>query len=235
MMKTCIITGASDGIGREVAKSISHQGFFKNIVLISRNEFNLKQTKNLMSKEANIIIKPFDLLQLEDIPRLIEDIYHLTGSIECLVNIAGYADPQPLFSTSIENLEKTFRINVFAPILLSKECAKYMKNFNSTKIVNVASTAGTSSRPGWISYSSSKAAMISVSNTLSDELAEYGIKVYTVSPGRCATSLRKKLAPDEDQSTIMQPEDVANIITQLVSPKENFLDGQNIIIRKKSF
>jgi short-subunit dehydrogenase len=233
-MKTCIITGASDGIGREVAKAISHQGFFKNIVLISRNESNLRQTESLMSKDTNIIIKPFDLLHLDEIPNLIKRIYILTDSIDCLINVAGYADPQPLFSTSIENLEKTYRINVFAPILLSKECSKYMKNFKNTKIINVASTAGITSRPGWISYSSSKAAMISLSNTLSDELAEYGIKIYTVSPGRCATTLRKKLAPDEDQSTIMQPEDVANIIAQLVSPYENFLDGQNIIIRKKN-
>ena len=101
------------------------------------------------------------------------------------------------------------------------------------KILNVASTAGMSPRPGWVSYASSKAAMISISQTLTEELAEYGIKVYCISPGRCATNLRKKLAPDEDPHTIMQPEDVARIICNLIGQGGNCIDGQNIVVRQK--
>lgn len=93
---------------------------------------------------------------------------------------------------------------MFAPVLLIRECVKYMKqNEGISKILNVASTAGITPRPGWLSYASSKAAVVSISQTLAEELAEYGIKVYCVSPGRCATALRRKLAPDEDQTKIM--------------------------------
>ena len=113
-----------------------------------------------------------------------------------------------------------------------RECVKYMKT-SGGKILNVASTAGMTPRPGWLSYASSKAALISMSQTLTEELAEYNIKVYCISPGRCATDLRKKLAPDEDPTTIMQPEEVAEIIRRLIDPDEACLDGQNIIIRKK--
>lgn len=72
-----------------------------------------------------------------------------------------------------------------------------------------------------------------MSQTLTEELAEYGIKVYCISPGRCATKLRRRLAPDEDPKTIMQPEDVAEVICNLISPTECCLDGQNIVIRKQ--
>src|SRR5690606_33840484 len=101
------------------------------------------------------------------------------------------------------------------------------------KILNVASTAGSSARPGWLAYASSKAALISISQTLSEELSEYGILVYCISPGRCATELRKILAPDEDPSTIMQPEDVGDVVYHLLSDTGMCLDGQNIVVRKQ--
>ena len=122
----------------------------------------------------------------------------------------------------------------FAPFLLIRECVKYMRdNAEASKILNVASTAGITPRPGWLSYASSKSSLVSMSQTLADELAEYNIKVYCVSPGRCATALRAKLAPGEDPTTVMQPNEVGEIICDLVAPGEFCLDGQNIIIRKK--
>jgi 3-oxoacyl-[acyl-carrier protein] reductase len=72
-----------------------------------------------------------------------------------------------------------------------------------------------------------------MSQTLTAELSEYGIMIYCISPGRCATNLRKRLAPDEDPTTIMQPEEVAEVIVRLIDPVEQCLDGQNIVIRKQ--
>ena len=74
---------------------------------------------------------------------------------------------------------------------------------------------------------------MSLSATLSDELAGRGIKVYSISPGRCATDLRRILAPEEDLSTIMQPEEVADVIARLLDESEAILDGQNIIVRRQ--
>ena len=117
---------------------------------------------------------------------------------------------------------------------MCRECAKYMKKNNDvSKIINIASTAGSTPRPGWSVYAMSKASIIEMSATLTEELAAYGIKVYCLSPGRCATELRRKLAPEEDQSKIMQPQSVGEEIARMASKKETCLDGQNIIIRKK--
>lgn len=232
-MKTCIITGASSGIGKATALETAKRGEYKKLVLVGRN-INTQEIDTLF-KDFDLEVYPykFDLGEIDNIPDLVKDIYNKTGSIDCLLNIAGYTDPQPALNTSYESLVKTYDVNVFAPFILIRECTKYMKHNESSKILNVASTAGITPRPGWISYASSKAAIISMSETLSAELAEYGINVYCISPGRCATPLRRKLAPDEVQSTIMQPEEVAEIICNLVSENEKCLDGQNIVVRKK--
>lgn len=234
MGKTCVITGAGSGIGRATALAIAATDEFSYLVLIGKTEEKLRETENMLNTPATVEIIPYDLVNLDGIPALIQGIFERSGSIDCLLNIAGYTDPQSLLTTTAENLLTTYQTNVFAPVILIRECVKYMKqNREICKIVNVASTAGITPRPGWLSYSSSKAAVVSMSQTLSEELAEYGIKVYCVSPGRCATALRRKLAPDEDQSKIMQPEEVGHIIRDLVSGSERCLDGQNIVIRKK--
>lgn len=233
-MRSCIITGASAGIGRATAIEVSKLNQFDNIVLISRRKDRLEETKSLIKANCNVIVFPYDMEIIDGIPKLVERIYEECGSIDCLLNIAGYTDPQSIFETTEENLKKTFSVNVFAPYLMSKECAKIMrKNKTISKIVNIASTAGSSPRPGWSVYAMSKAAIIEMSMTLSEELASYGIKVYCISPGRCATDLRRKLAPEEDQTKIMQADTVGKEIARMVHNDEICLDGQNIIVRKK--
>lgn len=232
-MKTCIITGAGSGIGREVAISLSRTADFTNIALLGRNMKTLSETKSMMeSMYKDISLWGINFQEPEKIPAVIESVFEKYGAIDCLLNIAGYTDPQPLLQTTLESMENTYKVNVFSPFMLMKETVRYMKKTGG-KILNVASTAGMTPRPGWLSYSSSKASVISMSQTLTEELAEYGIKVYCVSPGRCATKLRKRLAPNEDPSTIMQPDEVAEVICNLISQSGNCLDGQNIVIRKQ--
>lgn len=233
-MKTCVITGAGSGIGRAAAVEIAKLNEFTDLALIGRREDNLQETARMIGPCARSHALPFDLAQLEKIPDMVKGIYETCKSIDCLLNVAGHTDPQPLLTTTLENIKTTYAINVFAPFMLSRECVKYMRsNTGISKILNVASTAGISTRPGWLSYASSKASVVAMSQTLSEELAEYNIRVYCVSPGRCATALRRILAPAEDPSTIMQPEEVGRILAALISDKECCLDGQNIVIRKK--
>lgn len=232
-MGTVVVTGAGSGIGKSVAIQLSTLKLFDNIALIGRSHESLCDTVSSMSVE-NVYVKTFefDLINFERVESLLQEIFHYFGSIDCLINIAGFTEPAAALLTTTENFMKTYSINVFSPFFLMKGACKYMKR-SGGKILNVASTAGITPRPGWVSYASSKAALISISQTLTEEFSEYGIKVYCVSPGRCATKLRMRLAPDEDPTTIMQPEEVAEIICQLVSKSENCLDGQNIVIRKK--
>ena len=232
-MSVCIITGPGSGIGRATAIQLAQRGYYDSFALLGRNAEEIQRTMEEMRKyNGSVRFFQIDFSSPEAIPALVQDIHDSMGEIVALYNIAGYTDPQPLLTTSLESFDQTFRVNVYSPFLLMRECVKYMK-IRGGKILNVASTAGMTPRPGWLSYASSKAALISMSQTLTEELSEYGIMVYCVSPGRCATKLRRRLAPDEDPSTIMQPHEVAEVICDLMDPKERCLDGQNIVIRKK--
>lgn len=232
-MSVCVITGCGSGIGKATAIQLAQRGYFDGYALVGRNKEDIQATMDAMQPFAGELRFFYaDLAFPETIPSVVSDIYHSMGPIGALLNIAGYTDPQPLLTTSLDSFDLTYRVNVYSPFVFMRECAKYMRNTGG-KILNVASTAGMSPRPGWLSYASSKAALISISETLTAELSEYGILVYCVSPGRCATKLRQRLAPDEDPSTIMQPEEVAAVICDLVDPEERCLDGQNIVIRKK--
>jgi 3-oxoacyl-[acyl-carrier protein] reductase len=235
-MRTCIVTGASSGIGRATVIEMARGDNFSNIAIIGRNEKELFNTIELASVASHngVSVRPyvFDLEDLGGIGSLIDKIFRDVGSIDALLNAAGYAEPTALVDTEARITIQTYTVNVFALLELIKYTVQYLKKSRG-KIINIASTAGITPRPGWISYSSSKAAVISISSTLSLELSEYGIRVYCISPGRCATALRRKLAPDEDFSKIMQPEDVAKYICYLLAENEICLDGQNIIIRRQ--
>jgi 3-oxoacyl-[acyl-carrier protein] reductase len=231
-MKTCIITGASQGIGRATAVRLSNEADIGQIALVARNSDGLEATREMMeTASTDVRIYPHDLTDLRGIETVVGRIHDDFGDFDMLLNVAGYAEPCSLLDTSIENIETTYAVNVFATLVMVRECVKHMRQ-RPSKILNVASTAGTSSRPGWVAYASSKAAVVSLSETLADELAEYDIKVYSISPGRCATELRQKLAPEEDPSTIMQPDQVADVIANLMSDEESCLDGQNIVVRQ---
>ena len=234
MGKVCVITGASQGIGRAAAVRMSREPSVGSIVLVARNGDGLDGTVAEMDRDGKRIEAiPYDLMDLDGIPALVDRIHRDYGSIDILLNIAGYADPRSLLDTSTDNIVKTYTINVFAMLVLIREMTRYMVD-RPAKILNVASTAGITSRPGWLAYASSKAAVVSMSATLADELAGSGIKIYSISPGRTATELRRKLAPEEDPSTIMQPGQVADVIAQLMSDDEVTLDGQNIIVRTRA-
>jgi NAD(P)-dependent dehydrogenase (short-subunit alcohol dehydrogenase family) len=233
MGRTCIITGASQGIGRATAIRLSREPDVDGIALIARSVDGLSETRAAMDgSSATIRCYPYDLSDLEGIPALIRTIHDEFGRIDAVCNIAGYAEPRSLLDTTNENIRRTYTINVLAMIVIIREVVRWVRD-RPAKILNVASTAGVTSRPGWLAYASSKAAVVSLSLTLADELAGTGIKVYTISPGRTATELRRTLAPEEDLTTIMQPDEVADVIARLLDESERILDGQNIIVRKQ--
>ncbi|MDR0950523.1 MAG: SDR family oxidoreductase [Candidatus Ancillula sp.] len=240
-IKNILITGASKGIGFEAAKvfaALAGDSTFQieNIVLVARESAHfanaVSELKEISANNnnCNIVNYNLDVANRQGIIDLVADVAKNVGNIDVLVNNAGYTSPVPLNQIEFEDFEKTMAINLYAPFTFVQELLFKGNKFNT--IVNIGSTAGVNGRAGWLTYSASKAAIINMSKVMREELSVYGTRVVCLSPGRTATDLRKTLAPDEDPTTIMQPQDVAQVIKIMCSHVGQFIDSENMIVRQ---
>lgn len=209
MRDLAIITGASRGIGRSIY----------NV---------LKETYQVVgvSREGDA---PCDFSDPSQIPGMFEKINRVCGSPKVLINCAGYVEPKGIQEVELSDLLTTINVNLTSLILCTREFVKY--NEGGGKIINIASTSGQRPSPGWSVYAAAKAGVINFSLTMAEELKPYNIQVYCISPGRCATELRRRLAPEEDQTKIMQPEEVAEFVQYLLE-EPGLLSNQVITLKK---
>ncbi len=226
--KVIIITGASRGIGKAIVEMLKPKN--ATLVLVARDENKMKEV--IAGYEGDYLIKKTDISDEQSVKNLIEEVIAKYGRIDVLINNAGFVDPKSVFETTLENWEKTIRVNLTGAFLCTREAGKYMKKTGG-KIIYVASTAGLTARPGWSAYAASKAGLINFAITMAEELRQYNIKVFTIAPGRTATNLRRRLAPNEDPRTIMQPEKVAQIVEFLLSDAADVIEGQTILVRER--
>lgn len=236
MKAAIIITGASRGIGRAVAKRfLSEVNDFDSMVLIARPSKAFEATLcelRAMESSKNIIKIEADLSEISEIDRIYTILAGLKVNVTGIVNNAGYTNPLMIDDIEVDDFEKTLRTNLIAPFRMVQLALRLGHSLKT--VLNVASTAGMSGRAGWLTYSASKAALINMSEVMADELGQYNINVISISPGRCATNLRKTLAPDENPDTIMQPDHVAETITMLFSSTGRMLESQNLVVRTKT-
>lgn len=235
MSRTLLVTGASKGIGLATVRRYWHdEAPLDTVVVLARpsDEFDEAITELLADNPhgRSLVAHRIDLGDPAAIADLVPVVRDEVGQIDILVNNAGYTAPDPIHEIDFADFERTIAVNLYAPFLLVQHLLHAGNQF--THIVNIASTAGIQGRSGWLTYSSSKAALIAMSQVLKEELAIYGTRVITISPGRCATALRRTLAPQEDPETIMQPDDVAEAIHMLTSPVGRFVDSENLVVRQ---
>jgi len=232
-MKTMLVTGASRGIGLAIAREfIAPDSEYTNIILVARDVERLDAAQSELlaiagNKMVYAIISDLGEPGFQD--ELFDEIEALGLNVSAIVNNAGYTAPCPFNEITDRDLDLTLQVNVKAPILIVREARR--RGHALTNIVNIASTAGMNGRPHWATYSASKAAILAVSESMFEEFKPEGIDVLRISPGRCATDLRKTLAPDEDPATIMQPSGVAKSLKFLMSPDGAHLRQQNLVVR----
>lgn len=229
-----LVTGGGRGIGRSIAVELSSQGY--SVAVVSRTESELLETvalckENKIGAYQEFLALANDVTSEREVTHAIHTSERELGPIQLLVNNAGFVDPVGLLEMSGENWNQTVATNLTAVFLTCREFARGAKG-RGGKIVNIASTAGLSARPGWSAYAASKAAVVNLSATLSEELRQYGIRVYCIAPGRTATALRQRLAPREDQAKILQPAAIARLVALLASDAGMHLDDQVILIRQ---
>jgi short-subunit dehydrogenase len=230
-MKTLLITGASRGIGLATAKAFIDADY-QEIVLVARDAERLAAAREEISslaKNKKVVAIASDLSRPGFHNELFDQIEEMGLSLNTIINNAGYTAPCAFNDITEDDLDTTLQVNVKAPILIVREARR--RGHKLDFIINIASTAGLNGRPEWTTYSASKAAILAASESMKEEFAADGTEVIRVSPGRCATDLRKTLAPDEDPTTIMQPEAVAEGLKYLVSDAGKVVRHQNVVLR----
>ncbi|WP_214883189.1 MULTISPECIES: SDR family oxidoreductase [unclassified Exiguobacterium] len=175
-MKRVVITGASSGLGAALAHSFYESGY--NVLLIGRNEERLK-------KIAETCGGDWMCADVANSDILVENVLKQFGTFDIWINNAGMAEFDSVTDQSTDVMEETMQINAVAPMLLSRDCARIMKQ--GDVIVNICSQAAKVPTPKTAVYAGSKAALLQFSNALRLELKPRGIHVMTVNPGPIAT------------------------------------------------
>lgn len=177
-----LITGASSGIGKETAIEFAKQG--SNLVLVARREDKLNLlAKELLSKfDIDVLACPCDVSRREQVRAMTETVFEKFGSVDVLVNNAGFAIYGSVSDLTIDEIESQMNTNYFGMVYCTKNILPHMLKKDSGHIVNVASVAASFGLPGIASYCASKFAMLGFSEGLKHELKGTKVGVTVVSP-----------------------------------------------------
>lgn len=234
-MKTVVVTGASKGIGRAVAKEFANNGY--NVVICYNNSVSdAQQLLNEVSQTTRAIAVRVDVSKEDDVKSMVEITKKTFGNIDVLANCAGVSDTRLLIDSTKEDYDFVFDTNMRGTYNTCKLVGREMLSNQSGKIINISSIWGLRGGSCESVYSASKGAIIAFTKALAKELGPNGINVNAVAPGFIQTDMTKNVT-NEIKQEIMEssalgrlgtPEDVANIVLFLASEKSEFITGQVI-------
>ena len=215
--KNCLITGATGGLGKEIAKEFAKNGC--NLFLTGRNNDKLNSLKNELENDVSEIKIDFEDADLSDdgkIHKLIEKVKGVFANIDILVNCAGVFPVKLLSDSTIEDFEKCFGVNVKAAFILCKEFSQGMISKKWGRIINIASSSAYAGFKNTSIYCSSKHALLGLSRSLHSELKEHNVRTFCVSPGSIKTPMGKSVI-GQSYETFLDPNEVAELIIHLIS------------------
>jgi NAD(P)-dependent dehydrogenase (short-subunit alcohol dehydrogenase family) len=211
-MAVAIVTGASRGLGRALARSLSADGW--SVVVDARDASALERTAAELGSGALRTV-PGDVADSGHRAALVAAALDL-GGIDLLVNNASVLGPSPqpsLADYPLDVLTRVYDVNVFAPVALTQLALPHLRRRTGT-VVNITSDAAVEAYEGWAGYGSSKAALEQIGNILAAE--EPDVRVYTFDPGDMRTQMHQEAFPGEDISDRPEPETVVPALLHLV-------------------
>lgn len=220
-MHNILVTGASKGIGKVIAKELQSYG---NIFVTGRNEDSLKDFEN------------YCVCDLSKDTKVLEE-YVAKNNIDILINNAGEYFYGAIDEITEQDIEHIFAVNTLAPIKLISAVTKSMKNYKWGRIVNIGSISGVMGEANASLYSSTKSALIGLTKALALELAEYNITVNTINPGwvdtdmgntSCGEFSKEELVECIPQHRFVEPKEVADLAKYLISEEAKGITGQSI-------
>lgn len=234
--KSAIVTGASRGIGREIALLLAKEG--------ARVAVNYSGSKDKADDVVKLITESggeafaiqADVSDAEGVKNMVDKTLEIFGSIDILVNNAGITRDNLLMRMKEDEWDDVININLKGVFLCTKGVTRQMMRQRAGRIVNVASIVGVSGNPGQANYVAAKAGVIGFTKTAAKELASRNINVNAVAPGFITTDMTDALS-EEVKSQMLSviplgklgsPEDVARSVLFLLSEDAAYITGQTI-------
>ena len=232
--KTAVVTGASRGIGLEIARVLASRG--ANIAMIATKEN--KELASSLEAEFNVKVVSYacDVSSSEMVESTFKNIIESFGAIDILVNNAGITRDGLLMRMKDEDFDDVLRINLRSVFICTKAVARHMMGRRQGRIINMASINGIRTQAGQANYAASKAGVIGITKSNSMEFAARGITVNAVAPGFIQTDMTAKLNEDTINKfkesipvkDLGKPADVANLVAFLASDEARYITGQII-------
>ena len=238
MNKVALITGASRGIGKQIAITFAEQGYDIAVNYKGDTEEVKLLEKEITAKNVNFIALKGDVSVFEETEQLVKTVMDKYGRIDVLVNNAGITKDTLLMRMKKEDFESVIDVNLVGTFNVTKNVIPHMMKARSGRIINIASVVGIAGNAGQTNYSASKAGIIGFTKSLAKEVASRNILVNAVAPGFIQTDMTNVLK-DEIKEEISKSiplkrmgtvEDVANVVKFLASEDSSYITGQVIHI-----
>ena len=235
MAKTAVITGATKGLGKQIALELAKDGF--EIVINYRTENDsLAQMVEEINKTTKAYTFKADISNFDEAKALIDFAASETGKIDLLVNNAGITNDKLLVRMSEEDFSKVIDINLKGTFNCIRHASRLMMKQKFGRIVNISSVIGLIGNVGQANYAASKAGVIGLTKSAAREMAPYSVTVNAIAPGFIKSDMTDKLTDeikDNNKSSIPmkkigEPKDVANLVKFLANDETGYITGQVI-------
>ena len=236
--KTVLVTGASRGIGKEVALKYAENGYDVIINYVSDNTDVKALEKEFKEKGADCLILKADVSKQEDVQLFVDKAIEKFGKVDVLVNNAGITKDNLLMRMTEEEFDKVIEINLKGTYLVTKAVTKYMMKKRNGSIINLSSVVGVAGNAGQCNYSASKAGIIGFTKSIAKELASRNIRSNAIAPGFIETDMTAVLQDSVKENIYNQiplkrmgtAKEVANLAYFLGSDESSYITGQVINI-----
>ena len=232
--KKALITGASGGIGKEIANVlIEHNA---EVCISGRNLDELNALKELLGEKCHVVT--CDLSKKDEIIELIKKTDELLGHIDIFINNAGITKDNIFLRMSESEWEDVLNVNLNSTFSILKLITKGMIKRRYGRIINISSVVGVTGGAGQVNYSASKAGLIGLTKSLSQEVATRNITVNCIAPGFIETPMTEQL-DDKRKDAILNsipinrigtPKDLSSAVIFLASQESSYITGQTIHI-----
>lgn len=234
MNKVVFITGATRGIGRQIAITFAENGYDIALNYRTQNEELEKVKQEIEKNKVTCLCVQGDISNFEDCERMTKEIIEFYGKIDVLVNNAGITKDTLLMRMKKEDFESVIDVNLVGTFNVTKHVIPHMMKARTGRIINISSVVGVAGNAGQTNYSASKAGIIGFTKSLAKEVAGRGILVNAVAPGFIETQMtevlkeeiKEEIAKSIPLRRMGKAEDVANVVKFLASEESSYITGQ---------